>query len=341
MDDGLIAVTGAAGFIGRAFCARASARGSIRAFVHSREQAARVPLPSGDVVAMDLGDANMDILTRSLERVTTVIHLAGRAHVGGNRGNWGRTPFKEKWGTSPISPISASLFSAADAAAHRLANEEVTERLARAAIAAGVRRFVFASTVKVNGEASAPGRPLRPDDPVAPQDAYARSKHAAERALSDIAGGTAMTPLTLRLPLVYGAGARGNFRALVDAVAARRWLPFGGIDNRRSLLGIDNLVDALDAAIDAPNVAGGVHFIADSDPVSTPELMRAIAAALGVPARLVPVPVALLRCAGWLIRRQAAIDRLTGSLEVDTGSFAAATGWRPRPFALDAAMLVP
>lgn len=302
----MIAVTGAAGFVGGAYCRRAAARGlRLRRFV-------RLAAAGDDAIAIDLGHADAHALARALEGVDALVHLAGRAHVMDE--------------------------TASDsAAAYRLANAETTERLARAAVQAGVRQFIFASTVKVNGEVTPRGRPFRPTDAPAPQDAYARSKLAAEQALARIAAGTSMVTTVLRLPLVYGPEARGNFRHLVDAVAARRWLPFGAIDNRRSLCGLANLLDAIDAVLDAPRGAAGTHFVADADSVSTPALVRAIAAALGVAPRLLPVPVAALRMAGAVLGRRAAIERLTRSLEVDTESLAAATRWRARPFAIDAA----
>jgi UDP-N-acetyl-alpha-D-quinovosamine dehydrogenase len=305
-DSRVVAVTGASGFIGHAFVRRAQAQGrALRRFVHT-------PVPG--TIAMDLARASADELSRALDGVLTVVHLAGRAHVMGR--------------------------DTADAAdAYRRGNAEATERIARAALVAGVRRFIFASTVKVNGERTRSGRPFRPDDAPAPQDAYARSKLAAERALQKIVGQSAMTACVLRLPFVYGAGARGNFRRLVDAVAARRLLPFGAIDNRRSVAGIDTVLDALDAAIDARDIASGVHFVADRNAVSTPQLVRAIAAALGVAPRLVPVPVALLRFAARLAGERDAVMRVTESLEVDTSSLAAATGWSPRPFGIDASMV--
>jgi UDP-glucose 4-epimerase len=134
----------------------------------------------------------------------------------------------------------------------------------------------------------------------------------------------------LRLPLVYGPGVAGNFLALEDEIARGHALPLGAIRNRRSVLGVGNLVEAIDAALDAPVPLRGVHFIADAESVSVPELTRAIAASLGVEARLRSVPVPLLRLAGWLSGRRASIDRLTGSLEVDPSSFTGATGWHPR-----------
>ncbi len=307
----MIAVTGAGGFIGSAYARRAAVRGQrVRRFV-------RASAPSeadADVITLDLARANVSDLARRLDGVFAVVHLAGRAHVMN--------------GTAPDTD-----------AAYQFANVDVTERLALAAIAAGVRRFVFASTVKVNGEATLRGRPFRPGDAPAPQDAYARSKLAAERTLSQVTSGTSMLATDLRFPLVYGSGARGNFRRLVDAVAARRFLPLGAIDNRRSLLGLDNLLDALDAALASQKPVTGTHFVADADSVSTPALVRAIASALNVAPRLIPIPVPALRLAGALSGRKAAIARLTESLEVDTTSFARATSWRPRSFAIDAATL--
>ena len=303
---GVVAVTGASGFIGRAIVQRAHARGwSVRRFVHA---------PAQGAIATDLRNASVDGLARALDGVATIVHLAGRAHV-----------MREN-STDPED-------------AYRRDNAETTERVARAARAAGVGRFILASTVKVSGERTLPGRRFRPDDAPGPQDAYARSKLAAERALQQISAGSPMTALVLRLPLVYGAGARGNFRRLVDAVAARRWLPFGSIDNRRSVAGIDTVLDALGAAIEAPEAASGVHFVADRDAVSTPQLVRAIAAALGIAPRLLDVPVGVLRFAATLAGQRDAIERLTDSLEVDTSSLTAATGWSPRPFAIDASMV--
>jgi nucleoside-diphosphate-sugar epimerase len=247
-------------------------------------------------------DTELDAL---LAGASAIVHLAGRAHV------------LDETADDPD-------------AAYGSANVLVTARLARAAVRAGVQRFVFASTVKVNGEASAPGRPCRPDDPPEPRDAYARSKRDAERELVAISAGTALSPIVLRLPLVYGPGVKGNFATLLDGVARGRWLPLGGVRNRRSLLYIGNLVEAIDAALDAPVPPSGVHFVADAESVAVPELITACGAALGVPARLTAVPVWLLELGGWLTGRRAQVARLVDTLEVDASSLTAATGWRPR-----------
>src|SRR6478752_6352191 len=239
MKRALIAVTGAGGFIGSAYAARLSARGEpVRRFVHD----CTLSGADADIVAIDLAHASVNDLADRLGGVFALVHLAGRAHVM----------------NEPASDPDAT---------YKTANVDVTERLALACVAAGVRRFMFASTVKVNGEGTLPGAPFRPGDAPAPQDAYARSKLAAERALAQVASGTSMLATNLRLPLVYGPGARGNFRRLVEAIATRRLLPLGAIDNRRSLLGLDNLLDALDAALAAQDAVVGTHFVADADSV--------------------------------------------------------------------------
>ncbi len=317
MTSAVVAISGATGFIGRALCARMASRPArIRALVRDPQRAAEVLPANVEVVVCDLETASTAELARALAGVGAIVHLAGRAHVHETR--------------------------ATDTdALYQRANVDATTRLAEAALAAGVCRLVFASSIKVNGEATLSGRPFRPDDPPAPADAYARSKFHAEAALARTAQGTAMLPIVLRLPLVYGAHAHGNFRRLVDAIAVHRLLPLGAVRNRRSLLGLDNLSEAIDAALAAPPAVAGVHLIADAEPVSTPELVRAIAAALGVVPRLVSVPVSLLRAAGALAGRSEEVARLVSSLEADTSSFTRVTGWRPRPFAIDAAMLVP
>jgi nucleoside-diphosphate-sugar epimerase len=219
------------------------------------------------------------------------------------------------------------------AAAYASANVVATERLAAAAVRAGVRRFVFASTLKVNGEASVAGRPFRPDDPLKPRDQYARSKRDAERKLAAVCRGTSMKPIILRLPLVYGPGVKGNFLTLLDEVARARPLPLGAVQNHRSLLYLGNLVGAIDATLDVPAPPAGVHFVTDAESVSVPALITGIAKALGVAVRLKPVPVRLLKFAGRVAGRRALIERLVGTLEADPASFINATDWWP-PYTL-------
>ena len=159
-----------------------------------------------------------------------------------------------------------------DPTPYAVANVHVTRRLCEAAARLKVRRIVFASTVKVYGESTLEGRPFRAGDPAAPRDAYARSKAEAERVLWEVCAGTALEGVVLRLPLTYGAGVKGNFLALIEAIAARRRLPLAGIDNRRSVLNVDNAVSAMVAALAVPAVAGQTLPVADSQSVSTSEL---------------------------------------------------------------------
>ena len=302
--DKPVVVTGAGGFIGRALCAHFDDAGrAFRAVVRARDSEA--PLPPGVRAVRDLATAPESELDAIVAGAGAIVHLAARVHV------------LQETSTDPPS-------------AFRVSNALATTRLVQAAIRANVSRFVFASTAKVNGESTRPGRPFHPDDPPAPADAYARSKLDAERELLRLAAGTALDPVILRLPLVYGPGVAGNFLALEDAIARGHALPLGAIRNRRSVLGLGNLVDAIDAVLDAPVAPRGVHFVADAESISVAELTRAVAASLGVEARLRAVPVPLLRLAGFLSGRRASIERLTNSLEVDTSSFASATGWRPR-----------
>ncbi len=303
---GLVIITGANGFIGHVLAARWTRLGRpYRGLVRVLD-ASLAPKPA--LVAIgDLARASDGALADALAGASAVVHLAGRAHV---------------------------MNETVDAQARfREANVVATERLARAAIRARIERFVLASTVKVHGETSPPDRPLRPDDPLAPRGAYACSKRDAEHALFTLTDGTSMTPLALRLPLVYGPGAKGNFATLLEAVAHGRRLPLAAISARRSIAYVVNVVAAIEAALDAQPAPVGAHFIADRDSVTVGELARAIGDALGKPARLYAVPAPLLRIAGVLTGRGEAIARLTTPLEIDTSSFAAATRFAA-PFTL-------
>ena len=302
-----VVVTGACGFVGRALCAHFAAagrahRGIVRALPHDAPHG--TPL----LALGDLETAPAERLAAALEGAAAVVHLAGRAHALGGA-------------------------TEQAASAYHAANVVATERLAAAAARAGVRRFVLASTVKVYGEGTTDGHPLRADDPLSPQGAYARSKVEAEQALAAACAGSAMTPIVLRLPLVYGPGVRANFLALLDAVARRAPLPLGSIRNRRDLCYVGNLVHAIAALLEGDEPPAGAWLVADGEPVATPELVRRLAAALGVAPRLLPVPVALLALAGRLTGRSAQITRLAGSLEVDASPLRRRIG--PMPYTLD------
>jgi nucleoside-diphosphate-sugar epimerase len=291
-----VLVTGASGFIGRAACAQFVKRGwEVRAAVR------RTVPDLAKVEQHVIGDIAGDPAWR-LERIDAVIHLAGVAHQ--LRGQ-----------------DAESVYQAV--------NCHATERLARAAARAGARRFVFMSSIKVNGERTAIDRPFRAGDAPHPEDRYARSKWAAERALAQVASETGLEVVVLRPPLVYGPGVRANFLRLVRLVE-RGWpLPFGAIGNRRSLVYVDNLVDLIALAVTKLEAAGQTLLASDGEDLSTPALAREMARALGRTPKLIRVPVSVLKLAGAVTGLRAEIGRLVDSLVIDIGETRRRLDWRP------------
>lgn len=296
--DGAILVTGASGFVGRILCDALAASG------RKPRRAVRAPDPAFPE-AIAVGDIGSDIgWHAALEGVRDVVHLAARTHV-----------LRE---TAP------------DALAeYRRVNVAGTERLARAAAARGVRRLIFLSSVKVNGESTG-ARPYAEDDAPRPEDPYGISKWEAEQALGRIAAETGLEVAVLRPPLVYGPGVKGNFLRLMNLVSRGVPLPLAAIENRRSLLYAGNLADAIIQALASPRAAGRTYLVDDGEDVSTPHLVRALAHSLGVRPRLVPVPLAALRFAATLAGRRAEFRRLAGSLQVDSSRIRRELGWAPR-----------
>jgi UDP-glucose 4-epimerase len=296
-------ITGATGFIGRALVARVVADGLPLVI------AARAPLASAPAPTRIVGEIDGATDWRAaLEGVTTVIHLAGRAHRVGEP-------------------------DAVADAAHGRVNDAGVAQLARAVAACGVARLVLVSSIKASGERTQPGRPFDGLETPAPEDAYGRAKLAGERAMAAALAHGPTTGVVLRPPLVLGPGATGNLARLVTALRRGLPLPLGAVANRRSLIARANLVDALLAAATRPALAPGMtatFVLADDLTLSSADLARGLARAMGREARLPPVPVALLRLAGALTGRAAAVRRLTDSLVVDAGRFRAATGWVPR-----------
>jgi nucleoside-diphosphate-sugar epimerase len=299
-----VLVTGATGFVGREVCARLERDGrGVRLAVR------REPGPSRVVVG-DIG-AKTD-WRAALEGVDSVVHLAARVHVMHE--------------------------TAADPdAAFRQVNVDGTRRLAEQAAEAGVRRFVFVSSVKVSGEQTALGRPFRPDDAPAPADPYGRSKRDAELALGEIAAASSMSVARIRPPLVYGPGVRANFLAMMRWVRRGVPLPLASVNNRRSLVFVGNLADLVCRCIDHPRAAGELFFASDGEDLSTPELLRRLAVALHVRARLFPMPVPLLAAGARAVGKRAIFDRLCGSLQVDVEPTRRLLDWTP-PFSVDAAL---
>ena len=296
-SDDTVLVTGANGFIGRALCDVLAASG------RRVRQAVRMPVPSLPD-AMAVGDIGADTDWRTaLEGVSGVVHLAARTHV------------LRETATDPLTE-------------YRKINVSATERLARSAAAGGVRRLVFVSSVKVNGEHTEE-RPFTEDGAPRPEDAYGVSKWEAEQALSRIAAESGLEVVVLRPPLVYGPGVKGNFLRLINLVARGVPLPLGAIDNRRSFIYSGNLAGAIATALDASQAAGRTYLVSDGEDVSTPDLVRGLARALGVKPRLLSLPLAALGLGATLAGKRAEFARLTGSLQVDSSRIRRELGWRP------------
>ena len=290
-----IAITGANGFVGRSLSAHVERHG------HKVRRLVRRQTTSNELAVGDLAAAPVD-LNAALQGVSTVIHLAARAHI------------MNETSANPLEVFRAS-------------NVLGTRRLAEAACAAGVKRMVFVSTIKVHGETTQIGRPFRSSDPLSPGDAYAESKAEAEAMLASFARDLEIA--IVRPPLVYGPGVKANFQMLSESIRRGVPLPLGRIVNERSLIGIDNLCALLIAVASHSDAASRAFLVADGAPVSTPQLVASIARAMGKSARLLPVPVAALRLAAGLLRRGAIVERLCNSLAVDIDDTCRVLNWQP------------
>lgn len=298
-----VLVTGASGFIGRALCGRLAAAG--HEVIPAVRRKAGFPK---EVLVGDIGSST-DWNT-ALAGCDTVVHLAARVHLMRD-------------------DVHCSLES------YRETNTEATLNLARQALLSGVRRFVFISSIKVNGEGGDVAY-LETSVPE-PQDAYAISKWEAEQGLLRIAADTGLEVVLLRPPLVYGPGVKANFLRLMQMIQKGWPLPLGAIRNRRSLLYLGNFVDAIQLCVEHPDAAGQTFLLDDGEPISTPDLVRAIARAMDRPARLLAVPVGVLEMAGAMLGKRAAVARLSGSLYVDSSLIRSRLGWTP-PYSMEAGL---
>ena len=296
MSPDTILITGASGFIGGAVLAH------LRDAGRPVRGTARRPAP-GLELAPPL-DPTAD-WTPLLAGVDAVVHCAARVHV-----------LRER------SPDPLADF--------RRVNRDGTVLLAQQAAAAGVRRFVFISSIAVNGRTTPPGRSFTAADPPAPEDPYGVSKYEAETALFGIAAATGMEVVILRPPLVHGPGARGNFSTLLRAVKAGVPLPFGAVcDNRRSLVGLSNLVDLIGICIDHPTAGHQVFLAADAESPSTAALLAEVARALGVRSRLIAVPPTWLEAMCRLAGKPVLAQQLLGNLRLDIDKNREVLGWTP------------
>lgn len=304
----MILVTGATGFVGRALVARLEQDRRSLVVALRGDSVARW---TGGGQAVSVGDLSLETdWSAALQGVEVIVHCAARVHV-----------MRE----SESDPLTV----------FRRVNVEGSLRLARQAAAAGVKRMVFVSSVKVNGEATRPGRPFRADDPGGAQDAYGISKQEAETGLMQVAAQTGLEVVVLRPPLIYGPGVKANFAALARAVMRGLPLPLGAVTaNRRSLVALDNLVDLLVTCVDHPAAANQVFLAGDGEDLSTTDLIRRMAAVSGRRPWLLPVPAGWLQAGANLLGRGDTAQRLLGDLQVDIGKTRDLLGWAP-PIGVD------
>lgn len=291
-------LTGASGFVGSALIEALISRPDICVV-----KALRKGEIGPDCVVVGNIDGDTDF-TKALVEVDVVIHAAARAHIMDDEVE---------------DPLSE----------YRKVNVRGTLNLARQAIASGVRRFVFLSSIKANGEATAMGNKFEAGDLPAPEDAYGVSKMEAEQGLMKLSAETGLEVVIIRPPLVYGAGVKGNFANMIKLVDKGVPLPLGAVHNKRSLVGIDNLVDLIIRCIDHPAAANQVFLAGDGEDVSTTELLRDVGEAMGKPARLIPVPAGMLRLGATLLGKRTMAQRLLGSLQVDIRKTCELLDWKP------------
>ena len=243
-------------------------------------------------------------LNENLRNIDTIIHLAARVHI------------MRDTDTDPL-------------AAFRKTNTEQTLEFAHKAAEVGIKRFIFISSIKVNGEMSSLNKPFTTSDIPNPIDPYGISKMEAELGLHELAMQTGMEVVIIRPPLVYGPGVKANFAALIRAVQRGIPLPLGSIQNQRSLVSLDNLIDLITVCITHPKAANQTFLVSDGHDLSTPDLIRGIADAAGVPARLFPMPTWALQMSGNLLGKGDAVQRLSGNLQVDISKARDLLGWTP------------
>ncbi|MBD0702822.1 MULTISPECIES: UDP-glucose 4-epimerase family protein [Pseudomonas] len=304
-----ILVTGASGFVGGAVLTRleGDAEKSVIAVVRGDQHL------SGPISTVRIESFSAQTQWQlHLAKVDTVIHCAARVHVMND---------------TEADPL----------AVFRQVNVEGTLNFARQAAETGVRRFVFISSIKVNGEGTTPGSPYTADDTPAPADPYGISKQEAEQGLREVAQATGMEVVIIRPVLVYGPGVKANFLNMMRWLDKGVPLPFGAIDNRRSLVSIDNLVDLIVTCIDHPAAANQTFLVSDGEDLSTTALLSRMAGALGKPARLIPVPSWILERGASMLGRKALSQRLCGSLQVNIEKTRTLLNWNP-PVSVDEAL---
>jgi nucleoside-diphosphate-sugar epimerase len=297
-------ISGAGGFVGKALCAELLRRGqSVSAAVRSGNSL----IENTEVIIIGAIDGETN-WADALADVDVVIHLAARVHV-----------MREN-ATDPLAEFLK-------------VNLHGTSNLARQAASSGVKRLVYVSSIKVNGEQTSTTQSFTELDEPSPQDFYSISKWQAEQALWRISQETGLEIVVVRPPLVYGSGVKGNFAQMLAVIAKHIPLPLAAVDNRRSLIYVKNLVDALIACATHPVAAGQTYLVCDGEDISTPDLLRQLGDAMGCPAHILPLPLSWLRMLGKLSGKSDQVERLLGSLQVDSGKIRRDLNWVP-PYTL-------
>ena len=296
-----VALTGSAGFVGTAVMQHLLGQGAEIVTVGHRHRPG-IHTTYGQLTESPAGSS-------LLRGYGALIHLGARVHI------------MQETTADPLTEF-------------RRINVQGTLNLAQEAADAGVKRFVFISSIKVNGELTRLGSPFKANDAPAPLDAYGVSKMEAEQGLREIAAKTGMEVVIIRPPLVYGPGVKANFAAMMRWLSRGVPLPLGAIHNQRSLVALDNLVDLIVTCIDHPAAANQTFLVSDGEDLSTTQLLRRMGQAMGQPARLIPVPPALLKAGAALVGKPELAQRLCGSLQVDMSKTRQLLGWNP-PISVD------
>ena len=302
-------ITGSSGFVGMNLCSEMNALGhETHRVIRSGARLDSRNSTKDHFYFIDEIGANTD-WSAALAGINCVIHCAARAHV------------MHENETDAL-------------AAYRAVNVEGTRNLAKQAADAGVKRFIFLSSIKVNGERTISGTHFTSKANAFPEDAYGISKWEAEQALHEVSARTGLEVVIIRPPLVYGPGVKGNFLSLLSWLDKGILLPLGAIHNQRSLVGIDNLIDLIITCISHPAAANQTFLVSDDEYLSTTELLRRISKALGKPARLVPAPASLLQLVAKILGKQNIAQRLLGNLQLDISHTKEILGWAP-PVSVD------
>jgi nucleoside-diphosphate-sugar epimerase len=297
-----ILITGCTGFVGKAlFDSLKNTEFQINIAYRNNKSISTENIESFEVGEID----SKTDWSKALKKTDCVIHCAGRAHV-----------FKE------LKNESLDIY--------RRINVEGTINLAEQAAANGVRRFIFLSSVKVNGERTVESSCFKYDDTPKPVDAYSISKWEAEKGLQEISKKTGLEIVIIRAPLIYGPGVKGNLKRLIKLVKSGIPLPLGLVKNHRSLIGIDNLIDIIIKCISHPKAARKTFLVCDGEDVSTSNLLKLIASSMGRSVIIFPIPLFLLKFFGFILRRDSEVERLTGSLQIDNSFIKKTLNWKPK-----------